>query len=130
MKRARLEVPSESTIVSFFKKLKTYGDVKPVVVWLFGVLHSIMEISCSSWKNEVRCLKNWLAKRDKWLSGDIQNEIIEIPEHMLRRELAEDVKKSIDYGLIADGTTDISGQEQFTICLRCVDQVSLVVQTV
>ncbi|KAJ8866060.1 hypothetical protein PR048_033584 [Dryococelus australis] len=61
---------------------------------------------------DVPFLENWLAKRDKWLSGDIQNEIIEILEHMLQRELLEDVKKSIDYGLLAGGTADVSGQEQ------------------
>ncbi|KAJ8870292.1 hypothetical protein PR048_029313 [Dryococelus australis] len=49
---------------------------------------------------------------------------------MLQRELVEDVKKCIYYGLISDSTTDISAQEQFTFCLRYVDQVSLVVEEV
>ncbi|CAN7980597.1 unnamed protein product [Ixodes pacificus] len=69
---------------------------------------------------DVPALKTWLTKRDKWISGDVQNELIEIMAHTVQREIVKDVKSSPFYGIIADGTTDINGDEQFTFCVRWV----------
>lgn len=70
---------------------------------------------------DVPILAQWIAKRDNWLSSDIQNEIIQMLAHNLQRSLISDIKTSEFVGLIADGTTDVSGHEQFTICLRTAD---------
>ncbi|XP_040063052.2 zinc finger MYM-type protein 1-like [Ixodes scapularis] len=74
---------------------------------------------------DVPALKTWLTRRDKWLSSDIQNEIIKIMAHKLQRDVVEEVKRSPFFGIIADGTTDVAGDEQFTLCLRWVENASL-----
>ncbi|XP_077554221.1 zinc finger MYM-type protein 1-like isoform X3 [Haemaphysalis longicornis] len=74
---------------------------------------------------DVPVLKTWMAKRDKWVSGDVQNELIEIMAHTVQREIVEDVKSSPFYGIIADGTTDVNGDEQFTFCVRWVQSKTL-----
>ena len=78
---------------------------------------------------EERCmgspeLKQWVTRRDKWLSGDVQNEIIEIMSHKVMRMIIENIKKSFFFSIMADGTTDITGNEQFSICVRIVDSVN------
>ncbi|XP_042148832.1 uncharacterized protein LOC121837301 [Ixodes scapularis] len=77
---------------------------------------------------DVPALKTWLTKRDKWISGDVQNELIEIMAHTVQREIVKDVKSSPFYGIIADGTTDINGDEQFTFCVRWVPSETLEVR--
>lgn len=77
---------------------------------------------------DVPALKGWLTRRDKWLSGDIQNEIIGIMAEMLQRDLSAAIKTSLFFGIIADGTTDVTGEEQFTLCLRWVDRESMKVK--
>ncbi|KAH9381450.1 hypothetical protein HPB48_013241 [Haemaphysalis longicornis] len=59
-----------------------------------------------------------MAKRDKWVSDDGQNELLEIMDHTVQREIVEGVKSSPFYGIIADGTADVNGDEQFTFCVR------------
>ncbi|KAE8739558.1 hypothetical protein FOCC_FOCC014941 [Frankliniella occidentalis] len=73
-------------------------------------------------------LAEWLKRRVKWLSGEIQNEIIEILAHMVQRKLIDIINKSQFFALMADGTTDVSGDEQFCVALRIVDQKSLAIQ--
>lgn len=36
---------------------------------------------------DVPALKKWLEQRDKWLSSDIQNELIEIMAHTVQRDI-------------------------------------------
>lgn len=62
----------------------------------------------------------WLKKRDNYLSADIQNEILQIMAHILLRRLIEEMKVSPRFSIIADGTTDCSGKEQFSLCIRFV----------
>ncbi|KAH7940233.1 hypothetical protein HPB52_022553 [Rhipicephalus sanguineus] len=87
----------------------------------FGNLVDLLQERCE----DVPALKTWLSRRDKWLSSDIQNEIIKIMAHALQREILEDIKVTPFFGIIADGTTDVAGDEQFTLCLRWVEDASL-----
>lgn len=75
--------------------------------------------------NDMPALKRWLMRRDKWLSTDVQNEIIEIMAHNVQRNIVKDVRSSPFFGIIADGTTDFTGQEQFTLCVRWVDRSTM-----
>ena len=63
-------------------------------------------------------LEIWLMKRDTWLSDTIQNEIIEQMAHAVQRQILEEVKDSEFVGVVADGTTDITGDEQFSVCIQ------------
>lgn len=65
-------------------------------------------------------LASWIKRRDKWVSHDIQNEIIQIMSYQVQRKLICDIKSSPFFGLMADGTTDRLGDEQFSTCFRYV----------
>ncbi|KAK3923608.1 Zinc finger MYM-type protein 1 [Frankliniella fusca] len=69
-------------------------------------------------QNEIPELGAWLERRSNYLSPTIQNELIEIMSHMVLRELISVIKEAPFYSLIADGTTDITGEEQFSVCVR------------
>ncbi|KAJ8895481.1 hypothetical protein PR048_000814 [Dryococelus australis] len=78
---------------------------------------------------DVPVLNQWLKRRGKYLSSDIQNELIEIMTHNVLREIVKEVKTSY-FGVIADSTTDVHGMEQFSLCLRFVHPGSLEVDEV
>ncbi|CAN7978567.1 unnamed protein product [Ixodes persulcatus] len=73
--------------------------------------------------SDVPELKAWLKRRDNWLAPTIQNEILEILAHMVQRDIVDEIKRSPFYAIMADSTTDMSGLEQFTLCVRCVDPI-------
>lgn len=73
-------------------------------------------------------LQAWLAKnREKYTSGEIQNEILRLMAHNVLRTISKCVHNNTYYALMADEVTDSSNREQFVICLRWVDRDSLVV---
>ena len=63
-------------------------------------------------------LKAWMERRDNYTDGKIQNEILEIMAHSVQRCLVDEIKKSRFFGVICDGTTDVSGKEQLSLCIR------------
>lgn len=65
-------------------------------------------------------LKEWLCRRDSWLSNNIQNEIIQMFAHEVQRNIVKEAETSEYISLIADGTTDCAGEEQFSICIQYV----------
>lgn len=71
-----------------------------------------------------------MKRRDKWLSADVQNEVIEIMSHELLRGIIQEIKHSTFFSIIADGTTDVSSSEQFSLCIRCVDPDTLHVKEI
>ena len=54
-----------------------------------------------------------MLRRDNWMSDTIQNEILQMFGHEIRRHIISKVVESNFFGLTADGTTDTSGAEQF-----------------
>lgn len=67
-------------------------------------------------------LKAWLQKKQKkYLSGDIQNELLRLMAHSVLRDIVESVHNNVYYALMADEVTDLSNREQFVVCLRWVD---------
>ena len=67
-------------------------------------------------------LQTWLKRKTDMTSYRIQNEILELYSHDIVRTIAASVLTSGCYGLIVDGTQDISKKEQISICLRYVDK--------
>ncbi|XP_043210530.1 zinc finger MYM-type protein 1-like isoform X2 [Amphibalanus amphitrite] len=67
-------------------------------------------------------VKKWLEKKTNFLSHECQDELFEVMATMVQRDIAEEVKKSGWFSVIADGTTDVSRTEQFCVCLRHVDE--------
>ena len=67
---------------------------------------------------------SWLGRssRLKWLSHDIQNEILRLYSHDILRRLVSKIQRAKFFSLIADETSDISRKEQVSICVRFVDE--------
>ena len=64
----------------------------------------------------------WLRKKtDKYTSHEIQTECIQIMAHQILRQLCKNIRGSDFYTIMADVCTDIANKEQFTICMRWVD---------
>ena len=66
-------------------------------------------------------LMSWYNKKENWTSPQHQNEILEMFFHTIIRALVTEIKKSGVFSVIMDGTQDVSGREQESICLRYLD---------
>lgn len=58
-----------------------------------------------------------------YLSFRIQNEIIDIAGKQITRNIVQRVNRSGCFSVIADESTDVSGIEQFSICVRFIDKI-------
>uniref|UniRef100_A0A8C6NYU6 DUF4371 domain-containing protein n=1 Tax=Nothobranchius furzeri TaxID=105023 RepID=A0A8C6NYU6_NOTFU len=70
-------------------------------------------------------LAKWLQRSQKeYTSSQIQNEIMSTMSTNIVRGIADTIRAQpvLHYAVIMDGTQDISGQEQESICLRYVDK--------
>uniref|UniRef100_A0A8C1YNY7 Uncharacterized protein n=1 Tax=Cyprinus carpio TaxID=7962 RepID=A0A8C1YNY7_CYPCA len=65
--------------------------------------------------------REWMLRRDNWMSDTIQKEILGMFAHAIQREIMSQISHCSFFGLTADGTTDISASEQFSCCLQFVD---------
>ena len=63
-------------------------------------------------------LEQSLKKHTLCLSPDIQNEIIDIAAGLVRQTLCENITNAEIFSLIVDETTDVSNDEQLSICFR------------
>ncbi|CAL1672722.1 unnamed protein product [Lasius platythorax] len=63
-------------------------------------------------------LQKWLNRDSyKWMSHEIQNEILNM-SHSVLRKLVQNVKNTVYFSIIADETSDITTKEQFSFCVR------------
>uniref|UniRef100_F6X4E3 DUF4371 domain-containing protein n=1 Tax=Ciona intestinalis TaxID=7719 RepID=F6X4E3_CIOIN len=66
-------------------------------------------------------VKNWISRKTRFLSAEIQNEILEsLALRVLRHEIHQ-VKAARLFSIISDETADVSNKEQVCICIRYVD---------
>ena len=61
-------------------------------------------------------------ENDKYTCADSQNEMIQIMSLSVLRDIAQNIRNSVFYSIMADATTDISNREQFVLVLRHVDE--------
>ncbi|KAJ8874760.1 hypothetical protein PR048_025626 [Dryococelus australis] len=74
-------------------------------------------------KEDVPGLEEWMGRsRYKWLSHDIQNEIIDILGKSVLRSVVCGMKKREHVAIMVDETCDISIHEQVTFCVPSVDE--------
>ena len=68
-------------------------------------------------------LASWLLRNHAYTSPECQNEILQLMSNAIIRQIAKNIHALpvLQYSLIMDGTQDISGTEQISICLRYVD---------
>ena len=67
-------------------------------------------------------IKEWLKRSKTYLHPDIQNELLGILSHHVLRDIIREMTESgpTPFALIVDGSQDVSGVEQQTICVRYV----------
>ena len=67
-------------------------------------------------------LHSWLARSQyKWISHDIQNELLQQLSETVLRNITESIKSAPYYSIMIDETTDCSRHEQLVICFRYCD---------
>lgn len=69
------------------------------------------------------CLKNHFqscGKNATYVSWNIQNQIIDACHEIIKSKIVEEIKSAKFFSVLADETTDVSTQEQFTLCVRYV----------
>jgi len=64
-------------------------------------------------------LAGWI-RDHKYLSVDVVNEQIAIMSNSVLRAIINDIKDARWFAITADETRDVSGAEQFTVCVRWV----------
>ena len=63
----------------------------------------------------------WLEKKtDKYVSADIQNELLKVMGLQVLRDIATSLHSAEFYSIMVDETTDVSSKEQAVLCFRCV----------
>ena len=73
---------------------------------------------------DIEGLRSWLARKHNYTSHHIQNDILRIMCHMILKKIMRDVSnQSKIFGIIVDGTQDIQGKEQQSICVRYVSDI-------
>ena len=64
----------------------------------------------------------WLRKNtDKYISADIQNEILKTMALHILRQVPDSVRSAPFFATMVDETTDASNKEQVVLCCRWVD---------
>ncbi|CAH0563002.1 unnamed protein product [Brassicogethes aeneus] len=81
---------------------------------------AILRYRCLGDGNLKQCLEE-PGKRNKYISPTSQNVIIQCCNNIILRKIVTKVNKSRCFTLLADETSDISGVEQVSICVRYFD---------
>ena len=83
-----------------------------------GNLHQLLLTRC----RDSPSLMVWFNKKQNWNSPVHQNEILNMFSHSIVRQLVSEINKASVFSVIMDGTQDISGDEQESVCIRYVDE--------
>ena len=82
-------------------------------------LKQLLNLICKTSNNDK--LQSWLQRKTTWTGHDMQNSILSQISTSIQRQLASTIKSSSFFGLMADETSDISGDEQMSIGFRIVN---------
>ncbi len=72
-------------------------------------------------RQDIPELDAWLKRKVDMTSPSIQNEILQLFSNNIVHDIATKVLKSGMCAVIVDGTQDISGKEQLSVCIRYID---------
>ena len=79
----------------------------------------LLKMRCSD--TDGQNLQSWMNRCQSWLSPEVQNEQMELIAHAVLREVAKQIQQRKFFAIIVDETTDISTQEQVSLCFRTID---------
>lgn len=89
-----------------------------------GNFRSLLRYRANSGDNDLKLQLLNSGGKSMYTSSFIQNELISVFGHLIQSQIVTNVRKSIFYSVLADETTDISQVEQFSLCVRYVDDSS------
>ncbi|GBN28143.1 repressor of the inhibitor of the protein kinase [Araneus ventricosus] len=89
-----------------------------------GNIRSLLRYRAKSGDNDLKDQLMNSGGRSMYTSSFIQNELINAFRHLIQSQLVRNVRKSISYSVLADETTDIIQIEQFSLCVRYVEDQS------
>ena len=72
-------------------------------------------------KSDLETRNAFLENKTDYTSHDIQNEILSLFGQQIVRNIIQTVREASQFAVIVDGTTDVTGCHQESICLRYVD---------
>ncbi|GLV33349.1 hypothetical protein CBL_08619 [Carabus blaptoides fortunei] len=85
-------------------------------------LNELLKLRCE----DVPELKSWLNRTSyKWISHDICNEILGMLSYEVTEIIINRIKMNVYYAILIDETSDITVQEQISLCIRTVDKETL-----
>ncbi|GBN84085.1 repressor of the inhibitor of the protein kinase [Araneus ventricosus] len=90
----------------------------------YGNFRSLLSYRANSGDNDLKDQLTNSGGRSMYTSSFIQNELINTFGYLIQSEIVRNVRKSIFYSVLADKTTDISQIEQFSLCVRYVEDQS------
>ena len=71
-------------------------------------------------------LAEWLEKKmDKYVSHDIQNELLRVMVLSVLRKISRSIHESTFFSIMCDECTDASNKEQLVICISWISNVDL-----
>lgn len=59
-----------------------------------------------------------------WTSPNVQNQLLDICGDIILSKIVMKIHQAQYFSILADGTTDISGIEQFSVCVRYVEELN------
>ena len=79
--------------------------------------YQLIKLRC----DEDPSIVEWLQKKtSKFISSDIQNEMLQIMALRILREIAQNIQNAVIYTIMADESADVSNKEQLVFCIRWV----------
>ncbi|GBN96721.1 hypothetical protein AVEN_167796-1 [Araneus ventricosus] len=86
-----------------------------------GNFRSVLRYRANSGDNDLKDQLKNSGGRSMYTGSFIQNEIINTFGHLIQSQIVRNVRKSIFYSVLADEISDISQIEQFSLCVRYVE---------
>lgn len=93
-----------------------------------GIFRALLSFRMESGDGDLKSHFDISTKNCTMISSTIQNEIIESMGSVIKQKIVNRVKLSKYFSILCDETTDISTNEQMTICVRYVDLKNCVIR--
>lgn len=88
-----------------------------------GNFRALLRFALESGDHDLKRHLETAGANSTYLSPRIQNEIIDAAGKIIMTNIVKRINKSGCFASIADESTDVSGIEQFSVCVRYVDQI-------
>ena len=85
-----------------------------------GNFLELLHLRCKDNPRLAEMLERMLGDHEQWTSPGIQNKLLQIMSDVVRERILKDVRASEEFGLIMDEISDISRNEQVSLCLSYV----------